>query len=58
MSVIGFIIGFLIPPYGAWRQVGFSGGFWLNCVLTLIGYLPGSLHSMYLMLRDTDGPAT
>ncbi|MEN3792085.1 YqaE/Pmp3 family membrane protein [Fulvimarina sp. MAC3] len=50
MRLVTLVIGFLIPPFGAWRAVGFSGHFWLNVVLTMFGYLPGSVHSLYLTL--------
>ncbi|MEE4464705.1 YqaE/Pmp3 family membrane protein, partial [Azotobacter chroococcum] len=32
-------------------QVGFAGAFWLNILLTLLGYLPGIIHAVYIIAR-------
>jgi uncharacterized membrane protein YqaE (UPF0057 family) len=32
-------------------QVGFRWHFWLNILLTLLGYIPGIIHALYVVLR-------
>ena len=32
-------------------QVGFGGAFWLNILLTLLGYIPGIVHAVYIIAK-------
>ena len=48
---IKIIFAILLPPVGTFLEVGFSGHFWLNLLLTLLGYLPGIIHALYVILR-------
>ncbi len=50
MDLIRILISILLPPLGAFLQVGLTGHFWLNVLLTLLGYVPGMLHAVWLVL--------
>lgn len=54
-DLLRIIIAILLPPVAAYLQVGFSLHFFLNIVLTLCGYLPGSLHALWLILSKHKG---
>ena len=41
MDLLRILIAILLPPLGVFLQVGFAGAFWLNILLTLLGYIPG-----------------
>ena len=41
MDLIRILLSVLVPPLGVFLQVGIGGAFWLNILLTLLGYLPG-----------------
>lgn len=56
MDILRIIIAILIPPLGVFLQVGFGGQFWLNILLTLLGYVPGIIHAVYIIV--TRGPST
>ncbi|MCW5201457.1 YqaE/Pmp3 family membrane protein [Desulfobulbus sp. US1] len=45
------ILSLIIPPVGVFLQVGFGMHFWINILLTLLGYLPGVLHAIYIILK-------
>ncbi|SEJ89061.1 Uncharacterized membrane protein YqaE, homolog of Blt101, UPF0057 family [Pseudomonas sp. NFR16] len=49
MDIIRIIIAILLPPLGVFLQVGFAGAFWLNILLTLLGYFPGIIHAVYII---------
>ena len=36
---------------GVFLQVGFGGAFWLNILLTLLGYFPGVIHAVYIIAK-------
>lgn len=45
------ILAILLPPVGVFTEVGFSGHFWLNILLTILGYVPGIIHALYVILK-------
>lgn len=45
------LLAILLPPLGVFMEVGLSGQFWLNVLLTLFGYVPGIIHAVYIILN-------
>ena len=45
------ILAILLPPVGVFTEVGFGGHFWLNILLTILGYVPGIIHALYVILK-------
>ncbi len=45
MSILTIIINILLPPLSVFMQKGLGGAFFLNVLLTLIGWLPGVIHA-------------
>lgn len=45
------IIAILLPPLGVFLEVGFTGHFWLNILLTFLGFIPGVIHALYVILK-------
>jgi uncharacterized membrane protein YqaE (UPF0057 family) len=48
---IKLLFAILLPPLGVFFEVGLKGHFWLNILLTLLGYVPGIIHAIYVILR-------
>jgi uncharacterized membrane protein YqaE (UPF0057 family) len=48
---IKIILAILLPPVGVLLEVGLTGHFWLNILLTLPGYVPGIIHAVYVILK-------
>ena len=51
MDLIRILLSVLVPPLGVFLQVGIGGAFWLNILLTLLGYLPGIIHAVLVIAR-------
>ncbi|MBU2876525.1 MAG: YqaE/Pmp3 family membrane protein [Aliiglaciecola sp.] len=51
MDIIRLILAILLPPVGVFLQVGFSGAFFLNILLTILGYLPGIIHAVWIIAK-------
>jgi uncharacterized membrane protein YqaE (UPF0057 family) len=51
MDIVRIILSVIIPPIGVFLQVGFGLHFWLNILLTLLGYFPGLIHAIWVILR-------
>lgn len=49
MDLLRLVLAVLLPPLGVFTQVGFGLQFWLNIVLTLLGYIPGVIHAAYII---------
>jgi uncharacterized membrane protein YqaE (UPF0057 family) len=56
MDVIRIILAIILPPQGVLLQVGLGLHFWLNILLTLLGYIPGIVHAVWVILSH--GPRT
>ena len=50
MDIIRIILAILLPPLGVFLQVGLGGAFWLNILLTILGYIPGIIHAIYIIV--------
>jgi uncharacterized membrane protein YqaE (UPF0057 family) len=51
MDFIRIIFSILLPPLGVFLQVGLGGAFWLNILLTLLGYIPGIVHAVWIIAK-------
>ena len=49
MDIIRTILSIIIPPVGVFLQVGIGKHFWINILLTLLGYLPGLIHAIWVI---------
>jgi uncharacterized membrane protein YqaE (UPF0057 family) len=45
------IIAFFLPPLAVGLKDGIGGHFVLNIILTLLFWLPGFLHALWIVLR-------
>ncbi len=51
MDLIRVLLSILLPPLGVFLQVGIGMHFWLNILLTLLGYVPGLVHAIWIIAR-------
>ena len=50
---IGLIIAaVLLPPLGVFLARGIGTDFWINLVLTILMWVPGVLHALWVVLRE------
>jgi uncharacterized membrane protein YqaE (UPF0057 family) len=52
MDLLRLLLAILLPPLGVFTQVGISLHFWLNILLTLLGYIPGVIHAIYVISSE------
>lgn len=50
MSLLTIILAVLLPPLAVALQYGISKQFFINLILTLVGWLPGVIHA-FIVLR-------
>ncbi|MGF1521186.1 MAG: YqaE/Pmp3 family membrane protein [Leptolyngbyaceae cyanobacterium] len=51
MDLLRLLCAIFLPPVGVFLQVGLKPQFWLNIVLTLLGYVPGIIHAVWIILK-------
>lgn len=51
MDFLRILCAILLPPLGVFLQVGIGKDFWINIVLTLLGYIPGIVHAIWVIAR-------
>jgi len=50
-DVIAVLLAILLPPLGVFLQEKLGTHFWINLVLTLLGYVPGIIHAVWIIIR-------
>jgi len=48
-DLLKILLAVLLPPLGVFFEVGIGMHFWLNILLTLLGYIPGIIHAVYII---------
>lgn len=56
MDILRIILAIILPPVGVAMQVGLTTQFWINVILTLLGYIPGIIHAVYIILTRSGAP--
>jgi uncharacterized membrane protein YqaE (UPF0057 family) len=50
-DLLRIVLSVLVPPLGVFLQEGLGMQFWLNVLLTLLGYIPGLVHAVWIIAR-------
>lgn len=51
MDVVRILLSLFLPPLGVALEVGLTKHFWINILLTLLGWLPGVVHAIWIISR-------
>ena len=51
MDLVRIIVAIFLPPLGVFLQVGLGKDFWINILLTLLGYIPGIVHAVWIIAK-------
>ncbi|MBD2772406.1 YqaE/Pmp3 family membrane protein [Iningainema tapete] len=54
MKLLRFVLGLLLPPLGVFLTVGVGPTLLINVLLTLLGWLPGSIHAIWVIAKYED----
>jgi uncharacterized membrane protein YqaE (UPF0057 family) len=52
MEIVKIVCAILLPPLGVFLQVGIGKHFWINIILTLLGYIPGIVHAIWVIAKN------
>jgi uncharacterized membrane protein YqaE (UPF0057 family) len=54
MNLVKIILGLLVPPLGVFLTVGVGPTLGINILLTLLGWLPGSIHAVWVIAKSQE----
>jgi uncharacterized membrane protein YqaE (UPF0057 family) len=54
MKLLRLLLGLVVPPLGVFLTVGLGPTLLLNVLLTLLGWLPGSIHAVWVIAKYED----
>jgi uncharacterized membrane protein YqaE (UPF0057 family) len=50
-DLLRVLLSILLPPLGVFLEEGIGTQFWINLLLTLMGYIPGLVHAIWIIAR-------
>ncbi|MCC5637450.1 YqaE/Pmp3 family membrane protein [Nostoc sp. CHAB 5844] len=51
MKLLRFLLALVVPPLGVFLTVGVGPTLVINILLTLLGWLPGSIHALWVVAK-------
>ncbi|MEH1767695.1 YqaE/Pmp3 family membrane protein [Nostoc sp.] len=54
MKLVRFLLGLLVPPLGVFLTVGVGPTLIINILLTVLGWLPGSIHAIWVIAKHDE----
>jgi uncharacterized membrane protein YqaE (UPF0057 family) len=49
VDILRIVLAIIFPPLGVFLQVGLTKHFWINILLTILGYVPGIVHAVWVI---------
>lgn len=49
MDIVKIIFAIILPPLGVFLEVGITKHFWINILLTILGFIPGIVHAVWVI---------
>lgn len=54
MKLARFALGIVLPPVGIFLTYGWSATLVINILLTLLGWVPGSIHALWAITKHEE----
>ena len=57
-DILKIILAVLLPPLGVFLERGCNADFFINILLTILGYIPGIIHALYVQSSSVSAHST
>lgn len=57
MKLLRILAAIFLPPLGVFLTLGISPAFFINVGLTLLAYVPGIIHALWVVLKSYEHEA-
>jgi uncharacterized membrane protein YqaE (UPF0057 family) len=54
MKIIQIIAAIVLPPVGVFLTTGVSSALIINILLTLLGWVPGVIHALWIISKQSE----
>ncbi|MEB3180953.1 MAG: YqaE/Pmp3 family membrane protein [Nostocaceae cyanobacterium] len=54
MKILRLLLGLIVPPLGVLFTVGVGSTLLINILLTIFGWLPGSIHAIWVIAKHEE----
>jgi len=54
MDILRIVLAILLPPLAVFLTVGVGMHFWINILLTLLGFIPGMIHALWVIVKKKE----
>ncbi len=54
MKIIQIVASILVPPLGVFLVTGISTALIINILLTLLGWVPGVIHALWILSKQSE----
>jgi uncharacterized membrane protein YqaE (UPF0057 family) len=52
--LLRLLLAFILPPLSVFLGTGISQAFFINLVLTFIGWIPGIIHALWIISKESE----
>lgn len=52
--LLRLILAVFLPPLSVFLTMGFSPAFFINLILTFIGWVPGVIHALWIISKESE----
>ena len=57
MNIVRFFLAIVLPPLAVFLENGISSAFVINILLTLLGWVPGIIHAVWVIQKTEERKA-
>ena len=54
MDILRIVLAIFLPPVAVFLTVGFGMHFWINILLTILGFIPGIIHALWVIVKKKE----
>ncbi|RYH03202.1 YqaE/Pmp3 family membrane protein [Salipiger sp. IMCC34102] len=58
MNILKLVLAVILPPLGVLLEEGIGKQFLINVLLTLLGFIPGLVHAVWIIARSPSTQST
>ncbi|MBE9520966.1 MAG: YqaE/Pmp3 family membrane protein [Proteobacteria bacterium] len=54
MDILRIVLAIFLPPVAVFLTVGLGLHFWINILLTILGFIPGMIHALWVIVKKKE----
>ena len=54
MDILRIVLAIFLPPVAVFLTIGLGMHFWVNILLTILGFIPGMIHALWVIVKKKE----